>query len=184
MGRPKLLLPWGDRTVVEATIAAWRASQVSRIVVTVHAEDVELREVVARSGADVVACDPPPRDMKESVSFGLRFVAEHYHPQTDDAWLLAPADLPTVSVAVIDRLLAAHLLEHPQILVAAHQGRRGHPVLLPWPLADHVQRLAVDEGINRLLQLHPTGLIECGPAALAADLDTPEDYQRLRGSMP
>lgn len=180
MGQPKLLLPWGGRTVIEQTIAAWRASGVSQVLATVHPEDAALTEVVLRAGAEVVAAEPPPPDMKASVIYGLQFVAKHYQPTVPDAWLLAPADLPTLSAAVIDLLLAAHRPQQPRILVAAHQGRRGHPVLLPWPLAAAVQRLAPDEGINRLLQLHPTELIECGAAALAEDLDTPDDYRRVQ----
>jgi len=181
MGQPKLLLPSGDTTVVEQTIAAWRASRVSRVIVTLHPGDVELRAIVERTGVDLVTADPPPADMKASVAYALEHVAKHYQPDAADVWLLAPADLPTLSAAAIDRLIAAHDCECPRILVAAHEHRRGHPVLFPWSFSAEVERLPADEGINSLLQQSSTDLIECGPTALAPDLDTPQDYQQLRG---
>jgi molybdenum cofactor cytidylyltransferase len=180
MGQPKLLLPWGERTIIEHTLAAWRASRVSQVVVTLNADDAALHSAVERTGAEICPVDPPPPDMKASVAGGLRFVADRFQPQSGDVWLLAPADLPTLSAAVIDRLLAAHRPEQPTILVASHDGRRGHPALFPWELAAEVERLGDDEGINRLLQRHPTQLVECGPEALPLDVDTPEDYHRLR----
>ena len=169
-----------ERTVIEHIITAWRTSQVTDVIVTLHARDVALQDVVSSTGAETVVLDPPPVDMKASVAGGLDHVARRYRPDAGDVWLLAPADVPTLDAAVINRLLAAHDPGSSKILVAAHEGRCGHPALFPWPLAAAVERLAADEGINRLLRLHPTELIECGPAALVPDLDTPEDYRRLR----
>jgi len=44
MGAPKLLLPWGSATVIEAVVARWRASPVERIVVVVRRDDQPLQE--------------------------------------------------------------------------------------------------------------------------------------------
>ena len=70
------------------------------------------------------------------------------------------------------------------IYTAAIAGRRGHPVLFPWPLAAEVDRLAGNEGLNTIVARHSVIEVEVGGAAPGAtpfaDLDTPEDYQRLR----
>jgi CTP:molybdopterin cytidylyltransferase MocA len=118
--------------------------------------------------------------MKDSVAEALRYLAQHFQPTWRDTWLLAPADLPQLSAAVIGKLLEAHRPDDPRILVPSHEGRRGHPVLFPWNLAEEVPRLGDNEGVNLLLKRHPVTEIACGVAALPADVDTPADYRRFQ----
>jgi molybdenum cofactor cytidylyltransferase len=180
MGQPKLLLPWRGGTIIEQVLAAWRASRVARVVVTVHPDDVELADVCRRAGLDVVVGQPPPPDMKASVRFGLAFLEAAECPTAADAWLVAPADMPLLSTEVIDRLIAAHDPARPRILVATHAGRRGHPVLLPWSCAADAAQLAPTAGLDQLIQSAGAELVECGEGAIAGDVDTPDDFRGLQ----
>lgn len=181
MGQPKLLLPWGNSTVIEHLLAVWKASRVSAVVVTAHPADDELIERCNAAGAEVAVVDPPPADMKASVAAGLAHLATAYEPRPTDVWLLAPADLPRLNARLIDQVLTAHDPAAPRVLVPVSDGRRGHPVLFPWPLASAVGSLAADEGINALVAAAGPREIECDELAAFADLDTPDDYARLRG---
>lgn len=180
MGQQKLLLPWRGTTLIEYTLAAWRSAGITEIIVVVRDDDRQLAERVQATGVQMVVPDSPPPQMKDSVELGLRYVATKYQPSTSDVWLLAPADMPTIAPQVVQSLLAAHDVRHPSILVPHHQGRPGHPVLIPWPLAEHVSRLGKNEGINMLVNRGPTRSIECGELAIPADLDTPSDYSNLK----
>ncbi|MES1213793.1 MAG: nucleotidyltransferase family protein [Singulisphaera sp.] len=180
MGQPKLLLPWRGQTVIEHVLQAWRASQVSNIIVVVHSTDVALAEASRRAGATVVAPDVPPPEMKASVQAALAWLRENESPSSTDAWLVAPADLPRLSPELIDAVIAAHLPELPRIIVPACAGRRGHPVLFPWDLSKEVDRLAPDEGLNALGQRQAVFEIPWDDADAQADLDSPADYDRLR----
>ena len=181
MGRPKLLLSWHGKTIIERLLEAWREGGLSHVLVVVRPDDAELAALVRQSGAEVVIADPPPADMRASVRIGLAYLAEHYQPKSDDVWLMAPADLPSLSADVIRQLLAAHLTAEPRVLVACHHGRRGHPVLFPWRYAAELDQLGAAEGINRLVERARPALIECGAGALCADIDTPADYNRWQG---
>lgn len=182
MGSPKLLLPWGEKTVIEAVLAAWRASRVSQVVMTVHPDDAELSKIAAAAGADIVAVDPPPVDMKSSVLAGLDYVEAKYRPGPNDAWLLAPADMPMLSPRSIDLLLDAwneNLSRNAEeILALSRAGRRGHPVLFPWRLVAAARRLSADEGLNRLLDEFGCRELPVEDEGSFVDLDTPEDYRR------
>jgi molybdenum cofactor cytidylyltransferase len=180
MGRHKLLLPWKDGSLIDSVLAAWRASRVTRIVVVVRAHDEQLAEACGAAGADVVAAESDPPEMKISVGLGLAHVERVHEPGADDVWLLAPADTPRISATTVDRLLDAHDAAAPAILAPAFAGRRGHPVLFPWPLAREVRRLSSNEGVNALLARHPVRPIACGDPGILEDLDTPDDYERLR----
>ncbi len=180
MGAPKLLLPWGSRTLIEHVLAAWQSAGVERCVVVVHRDDHVLAELAANAGAEVVVPAVPPPDMKASVQAALGHIAQHHAPNAEDVWLLAPADMPALSPAVVHALLAA-AVENPNAIVApTYQGRRGHPVLFRWRLADEVQRLAPDQGVNKLLQRHTVVEIPVPSVGILDDIDTPEDYCRLK----
>lgn len=179
MGEPKLLLPWQGRPLIEHVLSAWRATRVDRIVVVIHAPDERLSQSCRAMGVDVVLANPRPVDMKASVQQGLDDLASRVQPLLGDAWLTAPADMPELSAAAIDRLIAAHDPAIPRALIAAHEGRSGHPILIPWIWTPRVSQLGPDEGLDSLLRSMPLEKIECGPPARAADIDTPADFAGL-----
>jgi molybdenum cofactor cytidylyltransferase len=184
MGSAKLLLPWGQSTVIETVLAAWRASRVANVIVVVHHDDHELAERARHAGASVVAPEVPPPDMRTSVLRGLEYLGREFAPAPTDAWLVAPADLPLLTATLIDRLIDAHVAEiafgrESTILVPVRDGRRGHPVLFPWLFADKVQRLPANQGLNALVASCPTREIPCGGELAFDDVDTPEEYRRL-----
>lgn len=181
MGSPKLLLPWNadGTTVIETVLKAWRGSAVERIVVTVHPDDVELADLCRRCGAEVVVPETPPPDMKASTAAGLEHLRRTATPGDRDAWLVAPADLPLLTTATIDRVIAAHDPARPSVLRPVCGGKAGHPALFPWPLAAEVSQLGPSEGLHTLVERRGCREIACEQDCTAADLDTPEDYRRL-----
>jgi molybdenum cofactor cytidylyltransferase len=180
MGQDKLLMPWGDATVVESILASWRESKVDDIVVVTRRDQAELRKLCG--DAIVVACETDPPEMKDSVRAALNHIQQTFSPADQDVWLLAPADMPQLDATVTDTVLAAHNPSAPSIIVPVKGDKRGHPVLFPWALAAIVEQLSDDEGVNALLKRHPVRRLECDSTNIHGDLDTPEDYQRLHGN--
>lgn len=182
MGTAKLLLPWGDdgRTLIEHVLSLWRSSGVTQTVVTTHPDDVHLAEICRVAGAKVVVPTLPPPDMKASVAAALEHLRTDYHPTHDEVWLVAPADLPHLSAAVIQQLLEHSRARRDVILRPAHNGKAGHPTLFPWSAAAEMHRIPADRGLDWLCETLRCELVEVGPACLAADVDTPDDYRRLR----
>lgn len=176
MGSSKLLLPWGDGLVIDAVLAAWRASGITHCLVVTRADDAILAARVRAAGAIVVAPVVSPPQMRDSVVAALHYAVEHFSPTQRDAWLLAPADNPLLSASTINCLLAHHDPEHPRIVVPAYQGRRAHPVLFPWTLCDQVLALPPDQGIDSLVRSHRPQILEFDDPQLLVDLDTPQQY--------
>ncbi len=188
MGQAKLLLPWGQATVIEGVLARWRASLVERIVVVARRDDQPLHDRLrqfqqrATAPVELVLPEIDPPDMKASVRAALDHLRRVANPGPDDVWLMAPADMPELSSRVVNCLIEAVRQFPGEILVPRSGGRRGHPVLFPFALAQHVDQLSPDEGLNRLLESLPVRELEW-PAdqadeAVPVDLDTPDDYAR------
>lgn len=181
MGRPKLLVSVGGRTVIERVVAAFREGGVDEVLVVTRPGDDELRVAACTAGATVVVPDKPPAEMKHSIGIALQHIDKKFSPIPQDAWLMAPADIPFLSAAVVRRLLSHHSMNPETIIVPAHNGRRGHPVLIPWTMAKLVATLGVDQGINSLIDTGPVEYIELGPEAVPMDIDTPDDLRIAEG---
>jgi molybdenum cofactor cytidylyltransferase len=184
MGIPKLLLPWGSGTLIDRVLQAWRASRVTRVVAVVHPEDHELARACAGAGAEVVQPSTPPPDMKASVRAALAHL-QTLKPNPDDAWLVAPADIPGITAQRINAMIAAYesdARERPReadLWVPIHDGRRGHPILGRWGVWGVLDELGENEGLSALFQRLRVREVELSSASLD-DVDTPADYERLR----
>jgi len=101
--------------------------------------------------------------------------------------LVLLGDMPAVTPALIDRLIAA-FAERPDALAAAPsvEGRRGNPVLLSRALFPAIAALDGDEGARKLLAGAEPGQIialdASGPGA-ALDVDTPQSLAEARRAL-
>lgn len=183
MGRPKLSLPLGDRTILELVVASLRRGGAERVVVVVGPHVPELVPLAEAAGADVCRLPEPTPDMRTTVEHGLRHLEDHFSPKQTDAWLLSPADHPSLDSAVIRELCDAFVRDPAKsILIPVHDGKRGHPALVAWRHVAGIRALPADRGINAYFREHADAVHELpvpSPGVLC-DLDTPEDYERLR----
>ena len=182
MGRPKLSLPLGGRSVLEHVVLALRQGGVDEVLVVVGPHDPELEPLAEAAGAAVLSLAEATADMRATVEQGLRRLEECHHPRPDDAWLLAPADHPALDADVVRQLCEAYAARPSRsIVVPVCDGRRGHPTLFAWRHVAGVRALPDGEGINTYLRSSSGEIQEIlasNPAVLY-DLDTPEDYERL-----
>src|SRR5438552_6045924 len=105
MGRPKLALPLGDRTVLERVVAALREAGVEHVLVVVGPHVPQLVPPAERAGAHVLQLPEETPEMRATVEAGLRWLEEQFHPRPEDGWLLVPADHPTLDPLVVRMLL-------------------------------------------------------------------------------
>lgn len=182
MGRPKLALPLGGRTVLECVVETLRRAGVEPVVVVVGPDGSELASLAVAAGAHAVQLDADTADMRATVERGLDWVEERVHPRPEDDWLLVPADHPALDTEVIRTLLRARA-SHPGagVIVPVHGGQRGHPALIAWKHVAHMRLLPPGKGLNVYLRRQAAEPLEVpveSPGVLL-DLDTPEDYDRL-----
>jgi CTP:molybdopterin cytidylyltransferase MocA len=176
MGRPKLLLPWGDATVLDATLAALGGGGVETVV------------VVAEPGGPLAGWQPPPavervenprpeEGMLSSVVAGWRRLADG----PERLLLVCPADLPALQPGTVAALIAAQR-SHGGLVVPSLAGRQGHPLLVPWRWARHIPELDPTIGLRQLLALAAGELLRVPVAdpGTVRDVDTPEAYEELR----
>ncbi|MBL8797452.1 MAG: nucleotidyltransferase family protein [Planctomycetia bacterium] len=182
MGRPKLALPLGDATVLEQVIRTLRRAEVATVLVVLGPHVAELSGLAIAAGAEVSVLPVATPDMRATIEHGLHWLEQHHQPQPDDDWLLVPADHPTLSVEVVRTLRAARECHAERsIFIPTFEGRRGHPALVAWRHVAGMRQLPIGLGLNVFFrqQTEVTLEVPVASAAVLADLDTPEDYERL-----
>ncbi|MEL0097279.1 MAG: nucleotidyltransferase family protein [Planctomycetaceae bacterium] len=178
MGEPKLLKDFEGEPLISHVLNAWLASRVKRVIVVVREDDTKLRDHLDEFDVDIAITNPPPEQMKDSVLAGIKYTAEHYPMGVNDAFLLAPADMPYLSPWLIDQVLEQHNPDAAAIIAPSFEGTKGHPTLFPWPFVTGVFQLSVDQGLNALWDFYFGRTFEVQDRSPLVDLDTPEDWQR------
>jgi molybdenum cofactor cytidylyltransferase len=182
MGRPKLLLPLGDRTILERVIASLREAGVEQVLVVVGPHVPQLAPLAQSAGAHVLRLAEETPDMRATVEAGLRWLEERFRPRPDDRWLLVPADHPTLVPMVVRTLLQERAaIDDASIVIPTHDGRRGHPALIDWKHVAGMRALPAGSGLNVYLREHAaeTREVPVDSPDVLCDLDTPDDYERL-----
>ncbi len=175
MGRPKMLLPFGRRTLIETVLAGVLKSRVDEVVVVVGAHREAIEPVVSKLGLRTVFNEDFDAGMLSSVVRGLSEV-----PAATEAVLVVLGDHPYPPASVIDRLISARERTGKGIVLPLHRGRRGHPVLIDLRYRERVTALDPSVGLRQLMRDHPDDVLEVPvrtPAVLA-DIDRPADYRK------
>ncbi|MBZ0113042.1 MAG: nucleotidyltransferase family protein [Thermoanaerobaculia bacterium] len=178
MGRPKLLLPYRDRAIIEWTLDALSVESGARIVLVVHATDIALQRAVAhRAQVQWVANPEPERGMLSSVLVGLD--AARSRPTSH--LLVCPGDLPDLRAATVTAVLHHHRTRGAKLVVPTYHDRRGHPLLIDAELAPRIRGLDPNIGLRQITQ-DPKYRVEEVPVddpGCVRDVDTPADYHTL-----
>lgn len=183
MGRPKLALPLGDRTVLERVIAALQTGGVDHVLVVIGPHVPQLTPLAEQAGADILCLKEATPDMRATVEAGLRWIHDHRNPRQQDWLVLVPADHPTLDGALVRNLLEV-CTHRPDcsLFVPTVAGKRGHPLILAWKHVEGMLALAPGLGLNTYVRQHRAETLEIpvASAEVLCDLDTPEEYENLR----
>jgi molybdenum cofactor cytidylyltransferase len=185
MGSPKLLLEFEGRALIARVVSALLDGGAYPVIVVAppldSPEGPRVSEAALQAGAVVVAPEPRPAEMRDSIELAVSGFENSLKPQ---AVVLAPADSPRLEASIVARVIA-HWRERPEaIVIPTSNGRRGHPIVIPWRLARTIADLPPDVGVNALVAKHEADVaeIEIPDEAVVTDLDTPDDLHRLTAS--
>ena len=182
MGRPKLLLPYGQTTLAGALTSALRAGGASPVVVVTAPGDTELQEWARGAGHQVAVNPDPERGMLSSIREGLAAAGgTAWLAERGEVVLVAPADLPALRPATVAEILWRRAAAGAPLAVPTFLGKRGHPLAIAPKLLAEIDTLDPSIGLKELLERHAAAVLEVpvdDPGAVR-DVDTPEDYADL-----
>jgi len=175
MGRPKQLLDWAGRPLVRHVVVQALQSRLDRVLAVINPAIPGLAAALDGLPVTLVAQPEPARGQGSSLSLGVAAL-----PSGTRAAMILLGDQPLIDAAVIDRLLAAADSSERTIVAPLIAGRRANPVLFKSGWLAELAALAGDQGARDLIARHPEALLLVPVEASSADIDTEQDYQRLK----
>jgi molybdenum cofactor cytidylyltransferase len=178
MGRPKMLLPWGDDTVAGRVIKVLRSAEIEDILVVTGSGRDQLESYLAKFANVRTAFNPDYErgEMLSSIQCGLSALK----PETRAA-LICLGDQPQVQAESVRRVCAAFRENGSLLVVPSYEMRRGHPWLIARPLWDRLSELSAPLTARDFLSLHSEDIyyVNIDSSSVIDDLDTPGDYEKF-----
>jgi molybdenum cofactor cytidylyltransferase len=175
MGAPKQLLDYQGRPLICHAADVALASLCRPVVVVVGAQADALRKEL--EGWPVEIAENPR--WREGMGTSIRRGVEALGGHGVDGVILALADQPLITPAMLDRLSELHAKTGKPIVASEYSGTLGVPVLFDQTMFPDLLALAPDKGCKGVIMAH-RDLTHCVPCPEAeTDVDTPADYERL-----
>jgi len=175
MGTPKLLLPFGDKTIIEHIVDNINQSEVDKILVVLGSHREEIQNKLADRPVSTVVNHRYREGMLSSIQIGFGAL-----PKDTAAALVCLGDQPFIPFSVIDALIEVYQKTKRGIVLPVYQKKRGHPLLIDIKHKQEVLNLSPDIGLRALVHKYPQDVqeAEVDTPHILKDIDKPEDYAR------
>jgi len=179
MGRPKLLLPWGDTSVLGHLIKQWRALGAQQIAAVCAPVDQAIQAELDRLGFEEknqVINPAPERGMFSSIQCAAQW------PGWQAAlthWAIVLGDQPHLQRQTLRQVLDFSAAQPGSVCQPSRHGHGRHPVLLPQAVFRQVAS-STAATLKEFLGVRPrpVALCELNDPGLDLDIDRPEDYRK------
>lgn len=175
MGRPKLLLPFRKKTIIETVIENVIHSKVKKASVVLGADKEDIEKKIQGFPVEITVNPHFSKGMLSSIQWGIRNL-----PEDTRAVLIVLGDQPAISSSVIDKIVDSFVQTGKGIILPVYEKERGHPVLIDMKYRTEVENLSPEIGLRGVVYSHPDDILEIRvetPAVLR-DIDDMEDYRR------
>jgi molybdenum cofactor cytidylyltransferase len=177
-GKNKLLEDFKGKPLMRRAVEAAIGSKASPVIVVTGKDSDAVRD--ALKGLNVRFVNNPDfaEGLSSSLKTGIRAV-----PEESAGAIVCLGDMPNVSSALIEKLIAGFAPERGAMIVAPVKNKqRGNPVLWARRFFPELLKLEGDMGARKLANFYDEGLleIEVSDEGAFADIDTPEALAAAR----
>jgi molybdenum cofactor cytidylyltransferase len=177
MGRNKLLLPFGNHTVLEETLSRMTASELDEIIVVTGFQENLIRQRIGNfqdNGLKAVHNPNYCDGRSESIKCAVRNIDNN-----SDAILFMVADKPTVKADLVKKALAEFRKRSPLVLYIRTPAGRGHPVIFSRKIFDDLLSLKSEPAGDSIFEKYRENTVIIEDNDVQPDIDTPEDYDEV-----
>lgn len=181
MGQAKQLLKLEGQTLLEHCLAKAIALPAEAVVTVLGAHLAQTQPIVEAFGKGVqVAINPEwANGMGGSIAQGMHQVLA-LCPNTE-AVLVLLADQPLVQVQKLAEMTQFYQTNTAEIVASAYHDTFGVPAIFGQTMFDHLLQLKGKTGAKKVMKQHVNQLARFALPEAAFDVDTPEDFERIKG---
>lgn len=186
MKHPKLLLPWGDTTILGHHVRVWKSLGARQIGIIIAGSDKGLEQELSKpeyQDIDVIINPFPESEVFHSLLYASGWTG--WKPDLTH-WVAVMGDQPHIPTSILVELLEFTRRHENKICRPRHQGYPRHPIVFPgwaWP---QLRLMPNYRSLTEFLVEHQPACeyFDCGEPALSQDIDFPADYLRMSSLMP
>lgn len=173
MKRPKLLLPFRGKTVIETVVKNVIDSNVDKTMVILGAVVKPILRLISEFPVTHYYNDNYKDGMLSSVKCGFRNL-----PVELQSVLVFQGDQPLIPPNVVNEVIKAWRETGKGIVIPVSGGKRGHPILIDRKYRDEIEKLKDEEGLRSLSAKFREDVMEVAVDSpeILMDIDTQEDY--------
>jgi molybdenum cofactor cytidylyltransferase len=182
MGTNKLLSEIDGKPLVRHAVEATAGGAASPIIVVTGKDGEAVQNALCGLKVRFVNNPDFTKGLSESLKCGLKAL-----PENCDGAVVLLGDMPGVTSALIDKLIAAFAPEESRaICVATRAGKRGNPVLWARRFFPEMMAIEGDVGARGLIGSNSELVceVDADDGDPLTDIDTPEDLAAYRGRRP
>jgi len=174
MGKNKLLLPWGKKTIFEHCLQTLLRSEVKEVIIVINDRLKEFIRPVHAQKIKVVINPHYQRGMSTSIRRGVQAIA----PGSEGV-LIALGDQPFIKTRTINAMIKAFAQGRKGILIPSFRGKRGNPVIFHRRFRRELLELKGDVGGKSIIENHPGEILDIPlkSEGVVKDIDLWEDYR-------
>lgn len=175
MGQSKLLLDWGDKSVIQQVSEQATNANYQDVVVVIGHEKSSVENAVRNLLISVVVnADYETGEMLSSLKVGIRYIQNNLDVSAVAVML---GDLPLMTTDLHNTMIDAHI--SGKITIPTYEGKRGHPIIFDTQFWDDILRLDATSAPREVIQKNHSqaAIINITSDAIYRDIDTPDAYQ-------
>jgi molybdenum cofactor cytidylyltransferase len=173
MGKPKLLLPIGNGTVLGKTADALLSSQADEVIVVLGANAQEMKKAIAGKPVKIVFNPDYRQGMSTSLIAGLKQVSARAK-----RIMVALSDQPLIEKRIYNRLIEESFNSGKGITAPTYQAKRGNPIIFAISYKEELLQLKGDVGGREILRRHPDDILEVAvdSESVIININTMDEY--------
>lgn len=179
LGRPKQLLVYKGKTLLERAFENAKSSRADHLVLVLGANAELIQEKLNVGHFQFLVNPDWKKGMSESMKLGLSFLMDQYQI---DAAIIMLADQPFSDSSLLDKLIDQFQKGNKGIIASSYKNTLGVPALFNKKYFPELLALSEKEGAKKIIfaNLEEVTRIEFPLGEM--DIDTEEDYQKLLNS--
>lgn len=175
MGQQKLLMTYGEKSILENIVEKALNSKAGSVKVVVGSHRDQVYDLIKDRPVQIVENFDFEEGMLSSVQRGFNALSS-----TARAGIILLGDQPMVQSLVIDKLIESFEKTGKGIIIPVYNNKRGHPVLIDTKYIPRINQLDPNKGLRQLMDecsgdIHE---MEVETNTILKDIDTIEDYKR------
>ncbi len=176
MGEAKQNLLFKGMTLLQTAFKTALASKANVVAVVLGANVDAISPTIINQPVHIFKNEHWAEGMSASISFGLSKLLKSQPELSSVLFMLM--DQPLVDDNFINKLIDQ--AAPGKIIASSYNDTLGPPVLFDKQFFEEILTMTGNDGAKRIIQKHQKAVIEIPFASGAFDIDTPEDYERLR----